>query len=100
MRRKSTCRRITSSGSASPDPTEPGLGVRIGWPVLAVAPGSSGAFLVMLLAAGQTDHNCIFPLQSIRAGPAAILPAIGAPQVRLPFSSAADTPADQARVYP
>jgi hypothetical protein len=44
-----------------PDPAQPGLGIRIGLPVLAVAPGSSGAFLVVLLAAGQTDHNCILP---------------------------------------
>ena len=54
-------RRRLSENLALPDPAEPRLGGLIGRPVLAVAPVSSGAFLVVLPPARQADHASIVP---------------------------------------
>lgn len=55
------------AASALPDPAEPRLGIRIRLPVLAVTPGSAGAFLVVLVAAGQADHASIVPYREGQA---------------------------------
>ena len=55
------------AASALPDPAEPRFGIRVRLPVLAVTPGSAGAFLVVLTAAGQADHAFIVPCREGQA---------------------------------
>jgi hypothetical protein len=47
--------------SALPDPAEPWFGHRLRVQMLAVAPGTAWALLMVLLTARRADHNVIVP---------------------------------------
>lgn len=56
-----------SAPSALPDPAEARFGTRLRLPVLAVAPGPAGAFLMVLLTARRADHASIVPCRAVSA---------------------------------